>query len=60
MQKLKGHAVDTKRKLNNRLYFPRQRSDLTITDASPVCNKPFEQLMKEFKETKIIKKRKTS
>ena len=56
MQKLQGHAVDTQRKLNNRLYCPRQRSDLTITDASPVCNKPFEQLMKEFKETKIITK----
>ena len=48
--------MDTQRKLNNRLYCPRQRSALTITDASPVCNKPFEQLMKEFKETKIITK----
>ena len=56
MQKLQGHAVETERKLNNRSYCPRQRSDLTITDASPVCNKPFEQLMKEFKETKVITK----
>lgn len=56
MQKIHGHAVDTERKLNNRSYCPRQRSDLTITDVSPVCNKPFEQLMKEFKETKVITK----
>lgn len=56
MQKLQGHAVDTERKLNNRSYCPRQRSDLTITDVSPVCNKPFEQLMKEFKETKVTTK----
>lgn len=56
MQKLQGHAVDTERKLNNRSYCPRQRSDLTITDVSPVCNKPFEQLMKEFNETKVTTK----
>lgn len=56
MQKLQGHAVDTERKLNNRSYCPRQRSDLTITDVSPVSNKPFEQLMKEFKETKVTTK----
>lgn len=56
MQKLQGHAVDTERKLNNRSYCPRQRSDLTITDFSSVCNKPFEQLMKEFKETKVTTK----
>ena len=56
MQKLQGHAVDTQRKLNNRSYCPRQRSDLTITDVSPVCNKPFEKLMQEFKETKVTTK----
>lgn len=56
MQKLQGHSVDTERKQNNRSYCPRQRSDLTITDATPVCNKPFEQLMKEFKETKVTTK----
>ena len=56
MQKLQGHAVETERKLNNRSYCPRQRSDLTITDISPVSNKPFEQLMKEFKETKVTTK----
>ena len=57
MQKLQGHAVETERKLNNRSYCPRQRSDLTITDVSPVSNKPFEQLMKEFKETKVTTKK---
>ena len=57
MQKIHGHAVDTERKLNNRSYCPRQRSDLTITDVSPVSNKPFEQLMKEFKETKVTTKK---
>lgn len=56
MQKIQGHAVEIQRKLNNRSYCPRQRSDLTITDVSPVCNKPFEQLMKEFKETKVTTK----
>lgn len=56
MQKLQGHAVETERKLNNRSYCPRQRSDLTITDVPPVCNKPFEQLMKEFKETRVTTK----
>lgn len=56
MQKLQGHSVDKERKQNNRSYCPRQRSDLTITDVSPVCNKPFEQLMKEFKETKVTTK----
>ena len=56
MQKIQGHAVETQRKLNNRSYCPRQRSDLTITDVSPVCNKPFEKLMQEFKETKVTTK----
>lgn len=56
MQKIQGHAVETERKLNNRSYCPRQRSDLTITDVSPVSNKPFEQLMREFKETKVTTK----
>lgn len=56
MQKLQGHAVDAERKLNNRSYCPRQRSDLTITDVSPVSNKPFDQLMKEFKETRVTTK----
>lgn len=57
MQKLQGHAVETERKLDNRSYCPRQRSDLTITDVPPVSNKPFEQLMKEFKETKVTTKK---
>lgn len=57
MQKIQGHAVEIQRKLNNRSYCPRQRSDLTITDVSPVSNKPFEQLIKEFNETKVTTKK---
>ena len=56
MQKMQGHSADTERKLKNRSYCPRQRSDLTITNVPPVSNKPFEQLMKEFRETRVTTK----
>lgn len=58
MQKLQGHSVYTEQKLQNRSYRPRQRDDLTITDdfTEVKCKKPFEELMKDFKSTKIVTK----
>lgn len=38
---------------SRRTYSPRQRNDLTITDKTCEVNRPFEDLMREFKQTKV-------
>lgn len=53
VQRVQGNSVKIKDAQDNRTYTPRQRSDLTITDKTCTANKPFEQMLKEFKETKI-------
>ena len=38
---------------NRRVYVPRQRSDLTITDRTCEANRTFEDLMADFKKDKV-------
>lgn len=53
MQSIQGTSVKLRATQEARTYQPRQRSDLTITDKHVTATKPFEQMLKEFNETKI-------
>lgn len=53
IQKIQGDAAREYIQQEKRQYIPKQRSDLTITDRTCQVNRPFEELMKEFKQTKI-------
>ncbi len=53
MQSIQGTSVKLRATQEARTYQPRQRSDLTITDKHATATKPFEQMLKEFNETKI-------
>ena len=53
MQFIQGNSAKIYDAQNKRTYTPRQRSDLTITDKTCDVNRPFEDLMKEFKQTKV-------
>lgn len=55
MQKVQGSAAKIEETQNRRVYRPRQRNDLTITDQTCVANKPFEELLKDFNKTKITR-----
>ena len=56
IQKVQSNSAKIYESQNNRTYVPRQRNDLTITDRTCESNKPFEELMKEFQQTKISTK----
>ena len=53
IQSIQGSAVKLRTAQESRTYQPRQRSDLTITDKHSTANKPFEQMLKEFNQTKV-------
>ena len=53
MQSIQGNSAKIYDAQSKRTYTPRQRSDLTITDKTCNVNRPFEDLMKEFKQTKV-------
>ena len=53
MQSIQGTSVKLRATQEARTYQPRQRSDLTITDKHSTATKPFEEMLKEFNETKI-------
>lgn len=53
IQSIQGNAAKIRTTQESRTYKPRQRSDLTITDHHSSANKPFEQMLKEFNQTKI-------
>lgn len=53
MQQLQGGAAKIYAKQERRTYTPRQRTDLTITDKHCEANKPFEDLLKDFNNTKV-------
>lgn len=55
IQKIQGNASKLSDIQNNRTYRSRQRNDLTITNRTCEANKPFEELLKEFNQTKITK-----
>lgn len=54
MQKVQGNAAKIADAQTHRSYKPRQRNDLTITDQTCNAYKPFEELLKDFKQTKVV------
>jgi hypothetical protein len=53
MQSIQGNAAKIQTAQESRTYQPRQRNDLTITDKHSEATKPFEQMLKEFNQTKV-------
>lgn len=53
MQSIQGASVKLRATQEARTYQPRQRSDLTITDKHASATKPFEEMLKEFNQTKV-------
>lgn len=53
IQSIQGSAVKLRAAQESRTYQPRQRNDLTITDKHSTATKPFEQMLKEFNQTKV-------
>lgn len=53
VQSIQGNAAKIRTTQESRTYQPRQRDDLTITDKHMTAHKPFEQMLKEFNQTKV-------
>lgn len=53
MQSIQGCAAKIRSTQESRTYQPRQRDDLTITNKTSTAAKPFEQMLKEFNQTKV-------
>lgn len=53
IQKIQGNSVKVAKSIEQQTYTPKQRNDLTITNKHAEAHKPFEDLMKEFKKTKV-------
>lgn len=53
MQSIQGASVKLRATQEARTYQPRQRNDLTITDKHSTMTKPFEQMLKDFSQTKV-------
>ena len=52
IQSLQGNSVKIRNAQEQRMYQPRQRSDLTITNKHVEVNKPFEELLADFNRNK--------
>jgi hypothetical protein len=53
IQQIQGNSAKIAKAQESRTYTPRQRTDLTITDKHCEGNRPFEELMQDFKKNKI-------
>lgn len=53
IQSIQGNSAKVYEAQSRRTYNPRQRNDLTITNKTCEVNRPFEDLMREFKQTKV-------
>lgn len=53
IQSIQGSSAKIYEAQSRRTYTPRQRSDLTITGKTCEANKPFEDMLREFNETKV-------
>ena len=53
IQSIQGSSVKLRAAQEARTYQPRQRNDLTITNKHSTANKPFEEMLKEFNQTKV-------
>ena len=56
IQQIQGSAAKLREVQERRTYVPRQRDDLTITDQHSTAHKPFEEMLREFKEPKVSTK----
>lgn len=56
IQQIQGHSVKLRDKQERRTYKPRELADLTIEGVHSEGTKPFEELMSEFKKTKVTMK----
>ena len=56
LQQIQGTAAKIENAQSCRTYVPRQRGDLSITDKPCATVKPCEDMMREFKETKVSMK----
>ena len=53
IQSIQGASVKIRATQEARTYTPRQRNDLTCTDKHSTANKPFEEMLKDFSQTKV-------
>ena len=53
LQQIQGAAAKIENAQSCRTYTPRQRNDLSITDKTCETIKPFEDMLKEFNQTKV-------
>ena len=56
VQQIQGRSVKLREQQERRTYRPREREDLTIAGVTGGEQKPFEELMREFKKTKVSMK----
>ena len=56
VQQIQSNAAKLREVQERRTYTPRQRDDLTCTDQTSTAHKPFEVMLKEFKQTKVSMK----
>lgn len=57
LSKIQGNSQIIYNKQENRQYSPKERSDLTITNKVCNKNKPFEELLQNFRDESIQKKK---
>lgn len=53
IQNIQGNAMKLRAVQESRTYHPRRRTDLTIADKGRGDQKPFEEMLADFKKTKI-------
>lgn len=53
IQSIQGNSVKVYEAQSRRTYTPRQLNNLTITEKTCEVNRPFEDLMREFKKEKV-------
>lgn len=53
IQRIQGDAAKLREVQERRVYTPRQRNDLTCTGKTSTAHKPFEELLKDFNQTKV-------
>ena len=53
IQRIQGDAAKLREVQERRTYTPRQRNDLTCTGKTSTAHKPFEELLKDFNQTKV-------
>ncbi len=56
IQSIQGNSVKLRATQEQRTYQPRQRNDLTITNQHSTANRPFEDMLKDFNQTKVTMK----